>query len=90
MMGKRFPIYLLSGIWLAAFLGSLVVTRSLDEIDRFVSWQVAALAIALAACLMTRSMRRRLRGRDRTIGYIPIGVSGTVALVLLTLAATGR
>lgn len=85
-------------MWLALFAASFAVfqltpaegdgfTRGLNRIAAFLTWQGAALVVAIACALVTRGMAASTRERLRVVGYAPLTASLVVVVAVVGIIA---
>lgn len=88
----------LAALWLALFVTSFVAlqvtapegegfTRGLNRLAAFLTWQGAALVVAVAGALVLRSAALAVRERWRLVGFAPLVVSVVVVAAVVAIIA---
>src|SRR5690606_38209874 len=88
----------LAALWLALFITSFValqvtapegqgVTRGLNRLAAFLTWQGVALIVAVAAALVLRGAPTAVRERWRLLGFGPLVVSVVVVAAVVAIIA---
>jgi hypothetical protein len=97
-MQSKQLVYLSAAVWLVLFVASFVVlqatepqgdgfTRGLNRVASFLSWQGAALVVAIICALLTQHAVRRGVERVKMPGYLPLVLSVFVVGVLIAMIA---
>ncbi len=61
-------------------------TRGANRIEIFLTWQFAAVAVAVVAAVAARLGRSKIAKPVRGLGYLPLAVQVLVGVVLLVVA----
>jgi hypothetical protein len=91
-------VYGLAGVWAVLVMISLVVSlggesdgrgsaAGLARMATFMTWQVRALVVAIAAALFTRVASGRGAERIKLAGYLPLAMSVFMVGVLVAMIA---
>ena len=98
MIYLRQLVYALAGVWLLVFVASFFVlllveptgeglSRGLNRMSSFMTWQGAALVVAMATALVTRLAAARGAQNIKLAGYFPLAASVFVLAALVALVA---
>jgi hypothetical protein len=91
-------IYVLGAVWLALFGASFVLlqlaepagdgfTRGLNRLASFMTWQISAFVVAIAAAFVTRTAAARGVERIKLVGYAPLAASLFLVASLVAIIA---
>ena len=97
-MNPRTPVYALAGLWAALIVTSVTLslgaaadgdglTRGLNRIASFLTWQGAALVVAAASAAVTRLAAERGVERIKLAGYLPLAASVFIVGALVVMIA---
>jgi uncharacterized membrane protein len=95
---SRQIVYVLGAVWLALFAASFVLlqltdppgdgfTRGLNRLASFMTWQISAFVVAIAAALVTRAAAARGIERIKLVGYVPLAASLFLVASLVAIVA---